>query len=260
MKRTLFVALVLAFTAVAGTALAGLGWSQDFKKDASGWLDTSSDWYGSIVAIGGHGVVNGDEDSGPFSRFGGYEDTWPGDYVAEIDVYLDPSWATGTGFDYSVAANHTNGNHLRDFIFHVAKDTSTGKLLVAGSNNTNFAVREDLETLNHAEVTEAGWYTLRHTFRNDDGALAVDLSLVGRNGEELFTETRTNPSDTIGDVVGGNRYAWFTFVTVDDLLVDNHELRLFAQPSSKDDCQQGGWEAFGFANQGRCVASIATAK
>jgi len=27
-------------------------------------------------------------------------------------------------------------------------------------------------------------------------------------------------------------------------------------PTSKDDCKNGGWEAFGFKNQGQCVASI----
>ncbi len=53
------------------------------------------------------------------TRFDGYSSTWTGEWSAEIDVYLDPNWGTGTGFDYSVAATGANGNHLRDFIFHV---------------------------------------------------------------------------------------------------------------------------------------------
>ena len=30
-----------------------------------------------------------------------------------------------------------------------------------------------------------------------------------------------------------------------------------ATPASKDDCKKGGWEAFGFKNQGECVSSVA---
>ncbi len=27
-------------------------------------------------------------------------------------------------------------------------------------------------------------------------------------------------------------------------------------PASKDDCKDGGWESFGFANQGQCIAFV----
>ena len=146
--------------------------------------------------------------------------------MAEIKIYLDPSWPAGVGFDYSVAANGSDGNHQRDYIFHVTKDTFTGQLLVAGSNNTNFAPREDLETINHYQVTVAGWYTLRHIFRDQGGSLAVDLQLVDTTGSVLFTETRFNVADTIPAEVGGNRYAWFTHVTGVTLAVDDHKLLL----------------------------------
>lgn len=33
-----------------------------------------------------------------------------------------------------------------------------------------------------------------------------------------------------------------------------------ATPASKDDCKKGGWEAFGFKNQGECVSSVAASK
>jgi 2',3'-cyclic-nucleotide 2'-phosphodiesterase len=31
-----------------------------------------------------------------------------------------------------------------------------------------------------------------------------------------------------------------------------------AAPTSKDDCRDGGWQEFGFANQGRCIAQVAS--
>lgn len=254
--------------AAAVPASAVTSWFQGFEQDTSGWYDASDyPGYGSIEQVasgtngiasasgGWHAQVNGGSRA-PFSRFAGYSNTWTGDWVAQIDVYLDPSWALGEGFDYSVAANGSDGDHQRDFIFHVTKDTTTGDLLVAGSNNTNFAPRQDLENVtNHYEVTTAGWYTLQHVFRNDKGVLAVDLNLLDAAGTSLFTETRTDPADTIPAEVGGNRYAWFTFDTVPDLAVDNHQLGM-AAPSTKDDCKDGGWASYGFTNQGQCVASV----
>ncbi len=221
-------------------------WDQGFEFNTDGWLDSTSGWYGIIARTPSgsagvpsssgdyHAIVLGDPNSAPFSRFDGYRDVWPGTWMAEIDVYLDPAWAAGTGFDYSVAASGSDGEHQRDDIFHVTKDTSTGNLLVAGSNNTNFAVREDLETLNHFVVGTAGWYTLQHVFRDEGGALAVDLNLLDAGGTVLFTETRYDPSDLIPGEVGGNRYAWFTVVNVvDGIHVDNHQLLLPADPVGK---------------------------
>lgn len=215
---------------------SALAWNQDFAEDAAGWFDSDDTWYGTVTwnAAGEDATFEGDASSAPFSRFDGYRDEWLGSWTAEIDVYLDPAWAAGTGFDYSVAANGPDGNHQRDFIFHVTKDTSTGDLLVAGSNNTNFAPREDLETVNHYVVTAAGWYTLQHVFYEDGGALAVDLNLIDSGGNTVFTETRFNAADAIPAEVGGNRYAWFTFINVDGgVFVDNHRLYFPAAVTGK---------------------------
>lgn len=212
-------------------------YSQDFESNADNWFDSNNGWYGTVtrVASGTNGISAASGEwyaqmeggvRGPFSRFDGFKDTWTGTYRAEVDIYLDPSWGTSQGFDYSVASNKTTGEHLRDFIFHVNKDASTGKLLVGGSNNSNFAPREDLETLlNHYEVTTAGWYKFQHVFYDKNGSLAVDLNLLDSSGTILFTETRHTATDLIDEVVGGNRYAWFTFINVEGgIAVDNHSI------------------------------------
>lgn len=282
-----FVALALATLTALGLlaapalAVAVVPYFQYFEVDASTWSDGGS--FGDIEQVpsgtngivssagAGHAEVTEGGGSGPYSFFGGAADEFPGTFSAELDVYLDPSWADGSGFDYSVAANGSDGNHQRDYIFHVAKDTSSGDLLVAASNNTNFAVREDLDTLtNNFTVTDAGWYTLRHTFYDDGtanpGFLAVDLQLVDSDGTVLWVETRgvgNGGVDPIADV-GGNRYAWFTTIDQISLAIDNHELCLgeacaAALPQDKEDCRKGGWAEFGiFKNQGDCVAFVAT--
>ena len=219
---------------------AQTAWNQGFESNTSGWFDTSTGWYGSVTQVpsgtngiassegASHAIFEGDASSAPFSRFDMYRDTWTGNYAARTVIYLDPAWALGEGFDYAVASNGSDGSHQRDFIFHVTKDTSTGDLIVAGSNNTNFAPREDLDTLaNHYVVPAAGWYTFEHAFRNEAGILAVDLNLYDPSGTLLFTETRTNPADTIPAEVCGNRYAWFTVIDVaGGIQVDGHTLTI----------------------------------
>jgi len=233
----------------AVTPVTTLVWNQDFSVDDAGWLDNNDEWYGSIAVANGTAMFYGDNDSAPFSRFDEYRYTWPGTWIAEIDIYLDPTWPAGQGFDYSVAASGSDGAHQRDYIFHVTKDTSTGSLFVAGSNNTNFAPREDLENINHYEVMVAGWYTFQHVFYDQAGALAVDLNLLDTNGNILFTETRYNAADLIPQEVGGNRYSWFTFLNVTDgIQVDNHQLFVPVGPTGK--------ATFGFVSKYKKGATV----
>lgn len=266
MKAVSFLALLAAASLflypLTSSAATSQLWLQDFEVDTDGWFDSNNGGYGILTQGGGTAIAEGDGSSAPFSRFDGYRDVWPGEWLAEVDVYLDPSWTAGQGFDYSVAASGSDGNHQRDYIFHVTKDTSDDALYVSGSNNTNFAPREDLENQNHFEVTEAGWYTLQHRFYDDGGSLSVDLNLLDDGGAVLFTETRSNVADTIPAEVGGNRYSWFTFINVDGgVEIDNHELLLpLPDPEVMNECKKDGFEAFGFKNQGQCVRFVETGK
>jgi hypothetical protein len=239
--------LAATAVAVASPAFAGnLTFDQGFEVDTSGFFDgvQGAANYGTItrVASGTGGISSSsgsfhalvaETDSAPFTRFDGYRSNWSGGFTAAIDVYLDPdAFALGEGFDYSVAASRQAGSHLRDFIFHVTKDTNTGRLLVGGSNNTGFAPREDLEDLNNFEVNSAGWYTFEHNaYENVSGDLAVDMNLRDSSGTLLFTETRSDSSDDIATIVGGNRYGWFTAVDVSGgLAIDNVSLSVVPEP------------------------------
>jgi len=242
-------ALALVFLAGATTmAQAGVVYNQGFEADTAGWFDGGNGWYGGVtrVASGTGGITSasgsshavytqggdpGDE-TGGFTRFDGYRSSWTGPYQASVDIYLDTSWAAGEGFDYSVASSNSSGSHLQDFIFHVTKDTSTGQLLVGGSNNTNFDPREDLDTINHATVTDSGWYTFEHSFYDaGDGTLAVALNLYDSNHMLLWTEVRNDGANLLATVVGGNRYGWFTNIDIGDgINVDNVTLNVVPLP------------------------------
>jgi hypothetical protein len=225
-----FAAAAVAF---AGQASATPLFMQGFETDTAGW--TAGGSFGTITRVvdaatsfegNAHAVVTDSSGGyGPYTFFGGPSDTFPGTYAARLAIHLDTEWDAGSGFDWSVASSGSDGLHQRDFIFHVTKDTSTGNLLVGGSNNTNFAPKENLESGNNYEVTTSGWYIFEHLFRNVGGVLAVDLNLYNEDNDLLFTETRSNPFDTIPDEVGGNRYGWFTDVTIDGgLKIDSTSL------------------------------------
>jgi hypothetical protein len=164
-----------------------------------------------------YGTFTGD----PYTDFGGYTNTWPGEWGATADIYIDPAWADGKGFNYSVATNDAAGVNLRDFALLVAKDASSGKLLAAAALGSPNTVADNLDTLPNVEITTAGWYTVSHTFKDVDGVLTVTVELLPNGGgAAIYSQTLTG-GDPIANV-GGNRYGWFTAIDVDGgLQVDN---------------------------------------
>jgi hypothetical protein len=237
-------ALLLPLVASAGAeASSHVLWEQDFSESTNDWSDAT---------LTGEGTAGVSE--GAFSRFGEYRSEWPGDYVAELDVYLDPAWSVGTGFDYTVASSSESGGHLRDFVFHVGV-TATGLRVIADNNTYGIVNAFILNGAGSVEVTSAGWYTMQHVFRDDNGVLAVDLNLLDASGAVVYSTTRSDPADVMTNV-GGNRYGWFP-VASGSFVIDNQVLYVLThEPATKDDCRQGGYEDFGFPNQGACIASV----
>jgi hypothetical protein len=229
---------------------------QGFEDDTAGVFDADNGWQGAVtqVASGTDGITSASGDYhavfeqgsyGPYTDFGGYEDSWQGGWTTSVTIYLDTSadgsgWALGEGFDYSSAANGSDGAHQRDYIFHVTMDTSSNQLLINASNNTNFDPREDLDTLSGTAVVSVdGWYTFQQVFYEDNGVLAVDMLVYDESDTLVFSTTLSDPSDVISEI-GGNRYGWFTNIDVDGgIAVDDLYLTYEA-----NELQQIGEEIF----------------
>jgi hypothetical protein len=248
MKRALLVmiaAFAMSLTLIAPASAATFYlWQQDFTSD-------TTDWQGPVTHNATDGTATAGQ--GAFSRFGEYRSTFPGEYVAELDVYLDPSWTLGQGIEYTVASSNSSGGHLRDFVFHIAS-TATG-LRVIGDNNVYGAGGNAFVATSGTQITDAGWYTMQHTFRDAGGVLAVDLTLLDSDGQVVYTTTRSNPADVMS-LVGGNRYGWFATNNVTGgVEMDSQELYL-ADDVTKDNCKEGGHANFGFSNQGQCVSWV----
>jgi len=224
-------------------------WVSDTTGNSLDWNDGNS--HVSRLASGSNGIVAASgaayavidstvsaagpnySNSGAYSLLGGLYTPWVAGYQVSLDVYVnlaDPaiSIATATngyGWDLSTAAETASGGFLRDFIFHAAAyDPSSGVYIAASTNSTDSAANRgpDLRSYpTYGVLTNTGWYTFAWQFRNTNGVLAVDLSVLDTNSNVLFTQTLSNPSNLISNVSGRPRYTRFTILALDKLPVDD---------------------------------------
>jgi hypothetical protein len=163
------------------------------------------------VTLDGNGHALAAVNSDAYTRYGGYSDTFPaGGYTTSADIYLDTSISTpgaNLRFDWSSAIGTPDGQHRRDFIFNVGTDGAGGFVMSASNNAPGWPANPGRDPYT---ITQSGWYTFQHHFYNTgDNVLAVDMT-VSKQGSAapLHTWTLSDPSDIIGDTVGGNRYGW----------------------------------------------------
>jgi hypothetical protein len=175
----------------------------------------------------------------PFTRWGGYSSTFPaGGFSTSLDIYLDTAWATthtDYRFDWSDAINDTAGNFLQEYVFNAgtAPIGGTGFFVNASTNATRSGAFPEnpcpdpgpTATPPNAcrapvNITTSGWYTFTHTFRDDAGSLAVDMSItpVG-SGTPVASWTILTDKSMSG--VGGNRYGAFDNDEIADLAIDD---------------------------------------
>lgn len=155
-----------------------------------------------------------------------------GGYDTRVDVYVDMSLATGgliaKRMAFSSAINDPSGDLRRDFVFHLGtRPLSAGKWVVSASNNLIDLPNNPFNS--PVTLTQTGWYTLEHQFRDVGGTLEVTLNIY-KKGESspVGSWTLSHGSDVIGSTVGGNRYGWFIDTGIlnrfSKIAIDNTEI------------------------------------
>jgi hypothetical protein len=201
---------------------------------------------GIASAAGGwHARVTGDpcdhtpatNCTAPFTRWGGYSATFPpGGYLTQLDIYLDVQWSVGRmdyRFDWDSSINDNTGTFLRDFVFNAGTnpDGSGGFFVNASTNaSRSGAFPENLcpnppnpglmPCRTPVFISTSGWYTFRHTFRNDAGFLAVDFDIFPLGSNTPLAHWTIHAGDPMS-TVGGNRYGWIVMDEIPDLPIDN---------------------------------------
>jgi len=249
----------LVFSSPAGAAPI---FFNGFEADITGWSIFGGSYNPTRVASGTNGIPSADgswhaQTSTAAGNWGGYAlnpacaanacaaGGFPtGGYKTSVDIYLDVdgSWADNTRFDFDSAINRQDGTHLRDFIFNAAFFSSadvtgpgagTNRFVVSASNNSQpgsaYAKNPDKSPI---AITETGWYTFEHTFRDDGGALAVDMRIYDDTNALVNSWTLSDPTDLIATVVGGNRYGWFNYNEFSVLAFDNTSLETIPEPTT----------------------------
>ena len=285
MKRNILVlsaAVVFAISAIP--ALAAIHYFQGFEIDTYDWSGVTRVGSGANGVTSAAGDFYGQADTvaapdttGDFTRFGGYETTFPaGGYTTSMDVYLnvDAGNANDTRFDWSSAIGMPDGTFRRDFVFNAGfyndavAPGSGNRFVISASNN---ATRSGANPRNLGRdpfvITTTGWYTFEHHFRNAGlGVLAVDLSISTLAGAPLKTWTLSDPTDIIGTTVGGHRYGWLVIQEFPVLAIDNVSLLSVNLAGNASACKNNGWQQLTradgsiFKNQGDCIQYVNTGK
>ena len=224
--RKLRPLLIAAAVILLASGLVYAAFFQSFETDEAGWFGAMRVATGAQGVPSKTGAFHAKDLNGAFTRWGGYSKTFPpGGYTTSVDIYLDISppymagsqYANDTRFDWTSAISGPDCNHRRDFVFNAGfytdtDTTGTGpRFVISASNNAGRggAFPKNPGRMPYT-VNVEGWYTFEHRFRdNGSGVLAVDLTLKNSLGVPLFTWTLSDPSDVIGQTVGGNRYGWF---------------------------------------------------
>ena len=288
MKRYLHLrplTVIAALTLASAPLFAAIHYFQGFEEDIYDWTGVTRVVSGTGGVTSAAGDYHAEADSLPpgpttsarFTRFGGYESTFPGGgYTTSIDVYLnvDGGYANDARFDWSSAISTPSNTHRRDFVFNAGfyNDTdATGsgpRFVISASNNaTRSGAFPKNPGRNPLSITTSGWYTFEHQFENiGAGVLSVDLRITELDGTVLRTWTLSDPTDVIGTTVGGHRYGWFVIQELPNLAIDNVSLLSVNIAGSVAACKNDGWQDFTredssiFSNQGDCIQYVNTGK
>ena len=269
----LLTAMGTAILLATGVALAATSptYLQGFETDTIGWVDnggsvvrvaspsTSSGYANPVTAASGGylarllkstscydiqsggGPVN--QCDGPFTRWGGYNGGSAtgiplpaGGYTTQIDIYLDTTWAKAnpdTRFDFTSAINNASGSFMRDFVFNVGTDSTSG-FVVSASNNAFRNGANPYQAANRQNIGDSGWYTFRHTFHKDstNAYLVVDMDISHKGGSSVAQWTLPSTQDTNP---GCNRYGWFANQEIPDLPIDNAQMTGCGTPLPDND-------------------------
>jgi hypothetical protein len=164
--------------------------------------------------------------------------------AARIDLYVDPAWVADGAPD------------VRAGFWGVGEDADASAAaypiveFTTAGDYTGWRVW-DSETgwVAHPEIpVGSGWTTLALVL--DESADAFDVSIGGHDatsaalGSEALGSVIVN-SYNYGPGTAPYEVRWSDFGFGDRVTL-----------ASRDQCRDGGWEDFGFTNQGRCVASL----
>lgn len=267
-KSTLVVTgLLAAFLAIAATALAATtlnpftqseldnNWEADRQFPSDGVTSVSAFGRDDVARIG---IDSTATESNTFRRTEGIKTVGAQDFgtVVSVDLYIDPDWE-----DQAVRAGFwvvgDDGNGDRDDWFGILEfvnleQSTSGDSAQGDHEGWRYWDSANGWTVLNRPFDYGEWVTLTIELDTDNAQydFFIDGQFVasGAGGEhfirELFLNSYNYGLDEFPNLGNGD-YA-------------SHWHAGLMDPEAKADCKQGGWQDFGFDNQGRCIQFVNT--
>ncbi len=177
---------------------------------------------------------------------------WQTDPADNQVLFLKKGCSTATvaaaGADIITAFEGTSISNLTELNFDYKDDGHCG----AGAPRFNVQVDGSTYFLGciygtHSTSTMPGW---THVEFGAADFLAAGIPLTGTLEDIYIIFDEGTDTPTGGSVVTAGQ------VYLDNISVNGDVVGEAALPTSKDECKDGGYSAFGFKNQGQCVSSV----
>ncbi|MBU0767139.1 hypothetical protein KKF55_05185 [Patescibacteria group bacterium] len=236
-------------------------WEADRQFPTDGAKSVSAFSRDDVARIG---LDNTQTAPGTFQRTEGIKTVGAQNFgtAVQVDLYLDPDWAdNATRAGFWVAGD--NGAGARDGYFGIIEFVNNETCPATGcSNQSNITDHEGWRVWDSnigwsnvsTDFAYGEWVTLGIELDTDAQVynyyINGDLAASGPAGEnfirELFLNSYNYGEDTF-PTLGSDSYAahWSAGPT---------------DPVEKAECKKGGWEDFGFRNQGQCIRFVNTGK
>lgn len=229
-------------------------WEADRQFPSDGVTSVSEFGRDEVARIG----IDSDETTaGTFTRTEGIKTFGAGNFGNEVhvDLYIDPVWedtAVRAGF-WVVGDNGGARDNLFGILEFVNLEPSTSGASAVGDHEGWRFWDSTIGWTNSPIDFEYGeWTTLTIELDSTAGlyTYSVNGEIVGTADggtsfiRELFLNSYNYGLDTFPNLGNGDYAAHWHVGEV--------------QPTSIDECKKGGWEDFGFRNQGQCIRFVNT--
>lgn len=213
-------------------------WAQDRTAPTGGYNSTSFGGRDDVLEMRFDGDL---QSPTAFYQTEGLQRDIPDSDSIKADVYVDSAWGSQTVRAGLWGVAHDSGGAISSYpIIEYTTDGFTGWRYWDSDHWVNLA---------DVAVNGDAWNTLEVTHDTEAGTFVYRV-----NGAEVASATDEDSVTIAAAILNSKNYGvdyvahWSSFAYGDVL----------PSPATKDACKSGGWQAFGFKNQGLCVSSVAS--
>ena len=210
-----------------------------FSTDFADGNDGIFGVYGTVTDGEGTVTLNkaADRETGPSTYFGSADKNTPWTekgLAVSMKIRIDgTSLETGKGFNWTVSLNNTSKTYLTERSLYFRKYDSGMRVGYIDNGSSDLLnASATAESNDKSAALADGWYTVEFRYYVEDSNVALTISVLDADGEEVFTAEGNVQDHEAAAVpsagVGGLRYGWMSWmnaagVEVDDLIVTENK-------------------------------------